>query len=154
MPSAWIRCGRLQVVSDLLVLACGGLLFAYARSRVGDWLAVIAAALILFFGAAWLDLLWPVNLALSGGCAAGLGALLALDRDDRAGDVAAAALLAISVSFSEVGVAFSIGALASVLLGERPWRRRLFVPVVPLLLYAAWWAGGATRPIRASASTT
>ena len=131
----------LQVVSDLLVLSCGALLFAYARTRVGDWLALVAAALILFFGAAWLDLLWPVNLALSGGCAAGLGALLALDRDDRAGDIAAVALLAISVSFSEVGVAFSVGALVAVLLADRPWCRRLYVGLAPLLVYAAWWAG-------------
>ena len=130
-----------QIVSDLLVLTCGALLFIYARSRVGDWLAVIAAALILFFGSAWLDLLWPINLALSGGCAAGLGALLALDRNDRAGDIAAAVLLAVSVLFSEVGVAFSVGALASVVLADRPWRQRLFIPAVPLALYALWWAG-------------
>jgi hypothetical protein len=130
-----------QIVSDLLVLSCGALLFLYARIRVGDWLAVMAASLILFFGSAYLDLLWPINLALSGGCAAGLGALLALDRDDRRGDRIAVALLVVSVLFSEVGVAFSVGALAAVLLGDRPWRERLFIPVVPLLLYAAWWAG-------------
>ena len=128
-----------QIVSDLLVLSCGALLFLYARTRVGDWLAVMAAALILFFGSAYLDLLWPVNLALTGGCAFGLGALLALDRDDRTGDRIAAALLVVSVLFSEVGVAFSVGALVAVLLGERPWRERIIVPAAPLAVYALWW---------------
>ena len=128
-----------QIVHDLFVLSCGALLFLYARNRVGDWLAVMAAALILFFGSAYLDLLWSINLALSGGCAFGLGALLSLDRDDRTGDRIAAALLVVSVLLSEVGVAFAVGALVAVLLGERPWRERIFVPAAPLLTYALWW---------------
>ena len=130
-----------QIVSDLMVLSCGALLFLYARTRVGDWLAVMASALILFFGSAYLDLLWPINLALSGGCAAGIGALLALDRDDRNGDRVAATLLVVSVLFSEVGVAFAVGALVAVLLGDRSWRERVFIPAAPLLLYAVWWIG-------------
>jgi hypothetical protein len=129
----------LQIAHDTAVLLCGALLFVHVRRRLGDWAGLLAAALVLFCGAAWLDLLWQVNVALSGGCAAGLAALLALDRDDRAGDAAAVALLVVSVLFSEVGVAFTIGAAVVVATGPRHWGDRLFVPLLPLLLYGVWW---------------
>jgi hypothetical protein len=137
MKSAW----PFQLAGDLFLLLNGALLFAYARHRVGDWLALMGAALLLFFGAAWQDVLWSFQMGLSGSIAAGLGALLALDRDDRLGDRIACGLLAVSVAFSEVGVAFAAGAMVHVALGDRPRARRLYLAIVPLLLYAAWWLG-------------
>jgi serine acetyltransferase len=130
-----------QVVSTLVFLLSAVLLFVYVRRRVGDWLALLGSALILFLGAAWTDLLWSFQIGFSGSIAAGLGALLALDRDDRAGDGIACALLVISLSFSELGAPFVAGALVSVLVGEWPRIRRLYIVLVPLALYAAWWAG-------------
>ena len=67
-----------------LLLHCGvaALLFAYARRRVGELLALGAAAIVLFLGTAWPDVLWPFQIGFLGSLAAGIGALLALDRED------------------------------------------------------------------------
>jgi hypothetical protein len=130
-----------QLVSNLFLAISGVLLFVYTRRRVGAPLALMGTALILFFGAAWQDLLWAFQMGLSGSVAAGLGALLALDRDDRKGDLIAVALLSVSTLFTEVGIAFTAGALVDLALRERPWKPRLYVVAAPLLLYALWWAG-------------
>jgi hypothetical protein len=130
-----------QIISTFVFLLSAVLLFVYLRRRVGDWAALLGSALILFLGAAWIDLLWPFQIGFSGSIAAGLGALLALDRDDPVGDRIACALLVVSVAFSELGVPFVAGALVSILVGPRPRIRRLYVVVVPLALYAIWWLG-------------
>jgi hypothetical protein len=130
-----------QVVSTLVFLLGAVLLFAYLRRRVGDWPALLGSALILFLGAAWIDLLWPFQIGFSGSIAAGLGALLALDRDDRVGDRIACALLVVSMAFSELGIPFVAGALVSVLVSGRPRIGRLYVAFFPLALYAIWWLG-------------
>ncbi len=136
-----------HVASALTYALAGVLLFAYARRRVGDWLALIGTVMILFFGAASVDMLSPFQTFFSGAIAAGLGALLALDRDDSRGDAIACLLLAVAVSFSEVGLAFSVGALVRIALSERPMAARLYVPLVPIGLYVIWWLGwGHTAP--------
>jgi len=122
-------------------------LFVYARRRVGAWLALIGTVMILFFGAASVDMLSPFQIFFSGAITAGLGALLALDRDDPRGDALACLLLALAVSFSEVGIAFAAGALVRIALSRRSLARRLYVPLVPFCLYALWWLGwGHTAP--------
>src|SRR5262245_55541518 len=98
-----------HAASTLLYLVAAALLFVYMRPRVGDWLALFGTTVILFFGASALDLLPSFQIFFSGSMAAGLGALLMLDRGDRRGDVAACLLLLISISFSELGIAFSVG---------------------------------------------
>jgi hypothetical protein len=130
-----------QVVSTLVFLLSAVLLFVYLRRRVGEWPALLGSALILFLGASWVDLLWPFQIGFSGSIAAGLGALLALDRDDPVGDRIACALLVVSVAFSEIGVPFVAGALVSVLVSARPRIRRLYLVVIPLAVYAIWWLG-------------
>lgn len=129
-----------QVISTLVFLLSAVLLFVYLRRRVGDWPALLGSALILFLGAGWTDLLWPFQIGFSGSIAAGLGAHLALDRDDHVGDRIACALLVVSLSFSELGVPFIAGALVRLFL-ERPWISRLYVVLVPVGLYAIWWLG-------------
>ncbi len=130
-----------HVTSTLIYLAAAVLLFAYARRRVGDWLALMAAVLILFFGAAAVDLLSPFQMFFSGSIAAGIGALLALDRDDERGDAIACALLVLSISFSEAGIAFTAGVFVRVALEARPLAGRVYVWLVPLVLYGLWWLG-------------
>ena len=130
-----------HVVSTIVYVLAAVLLFGYMRSRVGEWLALFGSGVILFLGAANEDLLFPFQIFFSGAIAAGLGALLALDRDDRRWDLAACALLVVSTSFSEVGIAFSLGALVRVALAERPWRGRVYIALVPLGLYGLWWLG-------------
>ena len=135
------------VVSTLVFLLSVVLLFQYVRRCVGDWLALLGCVLVLFLGAAWTDLLWPFQIGFSGSLAAGTGALLALDRDDREGDIAACVLLVLATAFSELGIAFALGALVNVALGPSPRRTRLYVPLVPIALYGLWYLGwGHTGP--------
>ncbi len=82
-----------QVASTLVFLTSIVALFVYVRRRVGEWLALAAALPILFLGPSWDDLLFPFQIAFFAPVACGLGALLALDREDRRGDVIACALL-------------------------------------------------------------
>ena len=129
-----------RVVSTALFLLSAALLFVFLRRRVGDWPAVAATAIVLFLGAAWEDLLWSFQMTYFGSMAAGLGALLALERGDRRGEAVACALLVVSVVFGSLGLSFAIGAAVYVLLlPER--RRRLYVFLVPLAVYALWWLG-------------
>jgi len=128
-------------VSISLFLLCAVLLFAYMRRRVGDWAALAGALLVLFLGAAHEDLLWEFQMGFFGSIAAGLGALLALDREDRLGDRAASLLLLTSTACSTLGIPFILAALAKLALGPKPWRRRAYVPLLPLALYAIWWLG-------------
>jgi hypothetical protein len=129
-------------VASIAVFSLGVvLLFFWLRRRVGSWPALLGATSIAFLGAAYEDLLWPFQIGYFGSVAAGLGMLLALDREDRRGDAFACGLLAVSLSFSSLGVAFASGALVDLLLGRRPRSRRLFVVLVPLLLFGAWWVG-------------
>ena len=130
-----------QVVSTFLFLLSAVLLFAYMRRRVGDWAALLGTSLLLFLGAGWPDLLWAFQIGFSGSIAAGLGALLALDRNDRLGDRVACVLLVVATSFSELGVPFVAGAIVSIAIGGRDWRRRAYVGIVPLALYGLWWLG-------------
>jgi hypothetical protein len=129
------------VVSIGAFLASAVLLFVYLRRRVGDWLAVVAAFSILFLGAAFEDLLWAFQVGYFASMAAGIGMLLALDRDDERGDALAATLLGASLAFSSLGLAFALGALVAVAAGDRPRARRSYLVVLPLALFWLWWLG-------------
>jgi hypothetical protein len=136
---------RLIVV--LAHLVCVALPFAVVRRRVGPILAGILTAPVLVFGPAWEVLLFPVNVAFVGATAAGLGMLLALDRRDRGGDLAAGALLGLALASSSVGVALALGAAVEVLWRSDRWRR-VWIVGVPVLLYAAWYVGYNRHPHR------
>lgn len=129
------------VLAMVTFATAGALLFAFLRVRVGPWLAFCAVLPVLFLGASSEDLLWAFQLGFFGSVAAGLGALLALDRGDRTGDRIACLLLVVALSFSSVGIPFAIAAVVDVLMGPRPRRRRVFVVAVPIALYVVWWIG-------------
>ncbi len=128
-----------RVAGVLVHLTCVALLFAYARRRVGDLLALGAALLLLFLGSGYVDILWPFQIGFLGSLAAGIGALLALDREDRRGDVVAAVLLGVALACSSIGIPLLAAALVE-LLGRRE-RGRLWVVGAPLALYAVWYVG-------------
>jgi hypothetical protein len=132
--------GAYRAVALVLHLACALLLYLFVRPRVGPALAVVFAALLLFLGAGYFDVLWPFQIGYLASLAAGLGALLALERASRGGDVAATLLLVVSVASSGLGIPMLLGAAAYLLC--RPDRRsRLWVVAVPAVLYAAWYLG-------------
>jgi hypothetical protein len=119
-------------------LACVTLMFAYARPRVGGIGALLASALVLFFGPGWPDVLWPFQTSWLISLAAGVGCLLAFDRADRTGDVLSSVLLALSLASASLGIPIALGLLVEMWLGRRRWRDA-WVVVGPLALYALWW---------------
>jgi hypothetical protein len=134
---------RLAVILVHLVCVC--LVFVLARRRVGDVFALAAAALILFLGSAWQDLLWPFQIGYLGSVAAGLAMLLALERRDTTGRALACLLLALSIASSSLGLPFACVAVIEILL-RAPGRwdsldrwRHIWVAVAPLALYGLWF---------------
>jgi hypothetical protein len=126
------------VINALGICACAGLLFVFARRRLGDVGALAPALLILFFGVAREQFLWPLDFNTSVALATGLAAILCLQRETRRGDVAACLLLAVSAAMIEVGLAFIVGAALLIAMTPGRWRRAWIV-VAPLVLYAIWW---------------
>jgi hypothetical protein len=131
-----------SVVLTALLLATATLVFLYARRRVGPWLALVAAVLLLFLGPAWQDLLWPFQIGFAGSAAFGVASLLALESEGRRADLLACVCLVLAIGFSSLGLPFAGAALLDVF--QRRRRRgwgRLWVPAIPLALYAVWYLG-------------
>ena len=127
---------RLLALASVLLSA--GFFYALVKRRIGALGALAPTLVLLFLGSAWQHVVVGVGFTIIFSVAAGLAALLALDRGDRRGDVAACALLILSVATYTTGLAFLAGIAISVLV--RPDRReRAWIFVVPLALYAAWW---------------
>ena len=114
------------------------LLFVYARRRVGSIPALCATALLLFLGPGWHNILWPFQIGWLISLGAGVGALLALDRADRKGDVTACALIAVSLASSGLGVAIRGGCARGACVGS-PALARSMDRRLPLAPYAVWW---------------
>ncbi len=127
-----------RAIDIAAVFTCVGLFFVLARRHVGPWAALIPSVLLLFFGYAGESLLWAFSLHTIVALAFGLAALLTLERDDRRGDVATCLLLILSIATVEVGLAFAVG-IAVALLLRGDLRRRAWVFLVPLALFAIWW---------------
>jgi hypothetical protein len=122
------------------ILLSGGLLFVYLRRRVGDWLALVGTSMILLLGAAYEDLLWPIQIGYFISFTCGLGALMLLQRDDRRGDPLACMLLTFGIISFSLGIPFAVGAAVAIGLGADRWRRA-YVVAIPIGVYALWWLG-------------
>jgi hypothetical protein len=131
---------RLVLVAGLIAVA--GLVFALMRRRTHGAIALTAALVLLFFGSASGITVTALGIVNTYCVAAGLAAMLALERGGRFADPLAAILLVVSLSFWSPGLAFAIGALV-LILGSPGWKRRLWVVGVPIGLYVLWWV---TKP--------
>lgn len=130
------------VLLALFLLATASLLYVYLKRRVGPWLALFAAVLLLCLGPAWEALLWPFEITFVGPILFGLAMLLALEREDHRGDVAACVCLTVALGFSGLGLPFIAAAVVAILQGRRESRLgRAYVFAIPVLLYAAWYLG-------------
>lgn len=124
------------------LLGTAVLLFVYVERRIGPWLGLFAAVLVLGFGPGWEALLWPFEITFIGPLFFGIAMLLVLEREDRAGDVAACVFLILALGFSGLGVAFGVGAAVAILQGDRrTWLGRSYVVAIPALLFVAWYLG-------------
>jgi len=133
-----------RLLTTAIFLLGAWFLFVWIRRRLGQWPALIATIPILFLGAAFDDFLWFIaSISFVGSMTCGLGMLLALDRRDRLGDKLACAWLIGSLLFASLWLAFAVGAAVDIALrrGERDWRRRAYIVLIPVALYAAWWLG-------------
>jgi hypothetical protein len=136
-----------RLAVTIVHLTCVLLLFLIVQGRRGPALAGIVALPILLLGSSSEILLFPIDLGLAGSMAGGLGAMLALDRRSRGGDVAAGLLVTFALASSGLGVAVAIGVLVEVLWERDRWRR-IWVAAAPLALYAAWYLGYNLHPNR------
>lgn len=141
---------RALVIALSLVVAI--LLFAYARRRVGAVCALLLTTLLLFLGPGWQNTMWAFQSAWLIVAAAGIGALMLLDRRSLKSDIAACVLTLVAVSSTSVGIAFAVGIAVDVALTRRRWRDA-WIPGIPLLLYAIWALHYHPTPIAWSAVT-
>lgn len=132
-----------RVASTAMFLLGNWFLFVWIRRRLGAWPALFATVPMLFLGAAYEDLFWFASITFLGSLTCGLGMLVALDRRDALGDRLACAWLIGTMLFSSLWIPFALGAALDVALrrDERDWRRRLYVFVVPGVLWALWYLG-------------
>jgi len=132
------------VFTTVMLAISAVLLFVYVRKRTAPWLAVVFAALLLFIGPAWETLLWPFEICFIGSMLFGIAMLLALEREDRCGDIAATFFLAISLGFNSLGLAFAVAATVDILQHRHlRFLRRVYLVAIPLMLYGAWYIGWA-----------
>ena len=131
---------RLVLVAGLISVA--GLVFALMRRRTYGAIALAAALVLLFFGSASGITVTALGIVNTYCVAAGLAAMLVLERGGRFADPLAALLLTVSLSFWSPGLAFAIGALV-LIMGTGEWKSRLWVFAVPVGLYVLWWV---TKP--------
>lgn len=128
------------------------MLYLYARRRIGTFVGLLPAALVLFLGAAYQDLVWPFQLGFIASVGFGLAAFVLLDgsgpglgRRTLICNAGACLCLGASLASSAVGVAVLVGACVRVAC-RRDWRASWIV-VAPALTYAGWYAHwGSTAP--------
>jgi hypothetical protein len=135
------------------VLLSAGFFYALVKRRIGALPALAPTLVLLVLGSAWQHVVGPIGFTPVFSIALGLAALLALERGDRRGDLAACALLIASVASYTTGLPFLVGVAISVLL--RPDRReRAWIFLLPLLLYAAWWLWSLSTETSSQGETT
>jgi hypothetical protein len=127
-----------QLLTVGVVILTAGLFFAYAGRRIGKLAAFAPTLVLLVFGSDSIHLLSGNGFTVIGALACGLGALMALDRDDRTGDVTACALLCLGVVTYSVALSFVVGVAVFVALRRDRWRRAWIV-AIPAAIYLAWW---------------
>lgn len=127
-----------RIVHVVALVVATALLYLLIKRRIGAAPALAAALVLLFFGSDWPHVGTALGFTVLTSLAAGLGALLSLERGDARGDAMACALVLVSVATFSVGLAFLVGVAVSVMLQPR-WHARAWVFAIPLVLYVAWW---------------
>jgi hypothetical protein len=127
-----------RLLAVILHLLCVALVFEFAQRRIGLAAAAAISAPILVLGTGWFVVLNPFNIQWTISLSAGIGILLLLAERSRRHDVAIALLLLVALAASSLGAPLALGLLAAVVAGPDRWRR-MWVVVVPLAVYGAWY---------------
>lgn len=128
-----------RILGLLALLFAVGCFYALLKRWIGSPAALAPTVLLLFFGSAWQHVVVPVGFTSLLSIALGLAALLALEREDGRGDIAACLLLTLSVATFSTGLAFLAGTAVAILLRREDRARRAWIFLVPLAAYAVWW---------------
>jgi hypothetical protein len=116
----------------LMHVATGAVIYLYARPRLGAWLGLAPAALLLFLGTGWENIVWPFQTTFIGSVLFGIAALVALDARR---DKLACGLLLLSVMSSAIGLPFLI--IVAIEVAWDPRRlRRWWIPAIPAVVFA------------------
>jgi hypothetical protein len=126
-----------RLLASGAVVLTAGLFFAFAQRRIGALAALAPTLVLLFYGADADHALLGAGFTVISPLAVGIGALLALEREDRAGDIGACLLLCLALATYSTAIPFVAGAAVLILIGADRWRRA-WVFLVPALLYGAW----------------
>jgi hypothetical protein len=127
-----------RAVLIALNVACAGCVFVLVRARLNVPLALLAATVVLVFGAAYEDMLFPVQIGQVGSILGGLLAWISLDTSGRRGNLGLVGALALSVACSGLGLAVLAGVIV-----ELAWRRdtgRMVWPGLIVCLYLVWYS--------------
>ncbi len=127
-----------RILAVLCLQANAVLLFVLVRRRLGPGLAVLPAIVLLFYGSAQDMFISPLGIPFTLSIALGLGALAAVEMRSLRGDVLAMVLLSLSILSHTFGTIVAIGVAVYYAL-DRGRRRELWVALVPLALWFAWW---------------
>jgi len=126
-----------RLLTTASVLLTATLFFVWARRRIPDFIALAGTLVVLFFPADALHFIAGNGFTIMFALACGLAALIAWDRGDRPGDIAAFGFLLLGTATYTVALPFAVGLVAAALL-ERSGRSRIWVGLVPLALYLLW----------------
>lgn len=132
--------GVYRLVGVLLMELLAGLVYVYARPRLGRWWALFPASALVMVGAAPEHVLQPFQMTFTLSL---VGALVALLAFDRGRDRLASAGLVVSLFSSSVALGL-FGAFVLELVLRRDRRRAVRVLAAPAVLYGAWWIGYST----------
>ena len=126
---------RLLTIASVLLTAA--LFFVWAKRRLPDFVALAGALVVLFFPADALHFIGGNGFTIMFALACGLAALIAFERDDRRGNVAAFVLLMLGIATYTVALPFAVGMIVATLL-EKSAGRRLWIGLLPIVLYLLW----------------
>ena len=114
------------------------LLFEVLRRRAGDPVGLAGGGLLLVLGAGWENVIWAFQIGFVGSVACGLGMLLVLDGPQtKWRGPLMVGLLAASLMFSGVGLAFVV--FAAAVLVMIPGRRTETLWLLPILVALGIW---------------
>jgi hypothetical protein len=129
-----------RLLTVAAILHCTTLFFSWARRRVPDFVALALSLPILLFSYDPLHLIAGNGFTVLFALSCGIAALLAWDRGDRTGDLLAFAFLLLGCATYTVALPFAAGLFVAAALDRA--RNRVWVGLVPIVLYLAWRALG------------